>query len=70
MSSTTPVENFRYFMLKYGIIATGPLGVLYGNIIQKHIVKKHPLSISTQILLFECNARDSNIYIMPAIMFL
>ena len=69
LSSTTLGENIRYFMFKYGIYMSewcGPLSVLYGKI-QKHILKETSIiNKCTGIAIRDlCNARDSNVYIMP-----
>ena len=69
MSSTTLGENIQYFMLKYGIYMSewyGPLSVLYGKN-QKHILNETSIiNKCTGIAIRDlCNARDSNVYIMP-----
>ena len=69
MSSTTLGENIRYFMFKYGIYMSewyGPLSVLHRKI-QKHIIKETSIiNKCTGIAIRDlCNARDSNVYIMP-----
>ena len=68
MSSTTLGENIRYFMFKYGIYMSewyGPLSVLYGKI-QTHIKRNTIVNKCTGIAIRDlCNARDSNVYIMP-----
>ena len=69
MSSTTLGENIRYFMFKYGIYMSewyGPLSVLNSKI-QKYIIKETSIiNKCTGIAIRDiCNARDSNVYIMP-----
>ena len=69
MSSTTLGENIRYFMFKYGIYMSewyGPLSELYGKI-QKYIINETSIvNKCTGIAIRDlCNARDSNVYIMP-----
>ena len=69
MSSTTLGENIRYFMFKYGIYMIewyGPLSVLHRKI-QKYIIKEtYIINKCTGIAIHDiCNARDSNVYIMP-----
>ena len=69
MSSTTLGENIRYFMFKYGIYMSewyGPLSVIYGKI-QKYILNETSIvNKGTGIAIRDlCNARDSNVYIMP-----
>ena len=69
MSSTTLGENIRYFMFKYGINMSewyGPLSVLHMKI-QKYIIKETSIiNKCTGIAIRDiCNARDSNVYIMP-----
>ena len=56
-------------MFKYGIYMSewyGPLSVPYGNI-QKHILNETSIvNKCTGIAIRDlCNARDSNVYIMP-----
>ena len=69
MSSTTLGENIRYSTFKYGIYMSewyGPLSVLYGKI-QKHILNETSIvNKCTGIAIRDlCNARDSNVYILP-----
>ena len=69
MSSTTLGENMRYFMFKYGIYMSewyGPLSVLSRKI-QKHILNETSIvNKCTSIAIRDlCNARYSNVYIMP-----
>ena len=69
MSSTTLGENIRYFMLKYGIYMSewyGPLSVLYGKI-QNYILNETSIVNNCIGIAIRdiCNARDSNVYIMP-----
>ena len=69
MSSTTLGENTRYIMFKYGIYMSewyGPLSVLNGKI-QNHIIKETSIiNKCTGIAIRDiCNARYSNVYILP-----
>ena len=69
MSSTTLRENIRYLMFKYGIYMSewyGPLSVLHRKI-QKYIIKETSIiNKCTGIAIRDlCNARDSNVNIMP-----
>ena len=69
MSRTTLGENILYLMFKYGIYMSEwyrPLSVLYGKI-QKHILKEtFIINKCTSIAIRDiCNARDSNVFIMP-----
>ena len=69
MSSTTLGENIRYSMFKYGIYMSewyGPLSVLNSKI-HKYIIKETSIiNKCTGIAIRDiCNARDSNVYIMP-----
>ena len=69
MTSTTLGENIRYFMFKYGIYMSewyGPLSVLHMKI-QKHIIKETSINnkCTGTAIRDICNARDSNVYIMP-----
>ena len=69
MSSTTLGENIRYFIFKCGIYMSewyGPLSVFYGKI-QRHILNETSIvNKCTGIAIRDlCNARDSNVYIMP-----
>ena len=69
MSSTTLGRNIQYCMFKYGIYMSewyGPLSVLHRQI-QKHILNETSIANKcTGIAIRDiCNARDSNVYIMP-----
>ena len=69
MSSTTLSENIRYFMFKYRIYMSewyGPLIVLNGNIQKRILNETSIVNKCTGIAIRDlCNARDSNVYIMP-----
>ena len=69
MSSTTLGENIRYCMFKYRVYMSewyGTLSVLYGKT-QKHILNKTSIinKCTGSAIRDLCNARDSNVYIMP-----
>ena len=69
MSSSNPGENIRYFIFIYGMYMSGwygPLSVLYGKI-QKRILNETTIvNKCIGIAIHDlCNARDSNVYIMP-----